>query len=477
MSSADPKGYVVSLRRSSSPSSRTLARAAAATTAALALVLSPAAAGACEDHHHDDGVATETAARAVAPGQFDTDAPAGDYQGVEFVGNLPAAAGATAINFLDYGHKRRAMFVTGSFGLKSYDVTDPERPRPLDAIDMPGFWENEDMDADPRRKFLFLSQDPRAFDQPQDSGESGVYIVSARNPADLKILSFTKIPAGHTSSCVNHCKYLWTGGPMKDADQPEDWAGRPIFVTDIRDPKRPSVYPDPVDLGRNDGVTDYAHDVQVDESGVAWVSGRGGVRGYWTKGRHWDPVEKVHRVATAADPVPYAGGKFTEQPDVGFPGGSFAHNSYRPMRSLGGHEPGDLALVTIENFSDSCKTDGRLAIVSIGESKDGQGWHSTPDNPYRLPIVGEFGPWGEPGTNPDIGCSAHYFQLKGNRVVQSFYGNGTRFIDISDPTKPTQLGYYRPDDGSAWAPYWHDGLVYIADGDRGVDIIRPALDG
>ncbi|UPK75409.1 hypothetical protein MU582_01895 [Nocardioidaceae bacterium SCSIO 66511] len=456
--------------------SRPLTRALAAVGASLGLVLAPVAAWACEDHDANETAAAATSAETVRAGQIVRDAPEGEYDGVEFVGNLPEVAGATAINFLDYGHHRRAMFVTGTFGLKSYDVTNPENPRLLDSVDMPGFWENEDMDVDPKRKLVFMSQDPRAFDQPQDSGESGVYIVSARKPADLKILSFTKVPAGHTSSCINDCKYLWTGGPMKDADQPDDWEGRPVFVTDIRNPRKPSVYPDPVDLGRNDGVTDYAHDVQVDKSGVAWVSGRGGLRGYWTKGRHWDPVEKRFHVASAAKPIPYAGGKFVQQPDVGFPGGSFAHNALRPMRSLGGHEPGDLALVTIENFSDSCETDGRLLFVSIGDSKDGQGWHSTPDDPYRLPIVGEFTPWGKPGTDPNQGCSAHYFQLRDDLVVQSFYGNGTRFVDVSDPTNPTQVGYYRPEGGSSAAPYWNKDVIYVADGRRGVDIIRPALD-
>lgn len=41
------------------------------------------------------------------------------------------------------------MFVTGRFGLKSYDVSNPEKPVALDSIDMPGFWQNEDMDVDP----------------------------------------------------------------------------------------------------------------------------------------------------------------------------------------------------------------------------------------------------------------------------------------------------------------------------------------
>jgi hypothetical protein len=131
--------------------------------------------------------------------------------------------------------------------------------------------------------------------------------------------------------------------------------------------------------------------------------------------------------------------------------------------------------VTIENFSSSCETDGNLLFVSLGDSRDGQGWRSTPENPYRLKIVGEFSPWGQEGSDPKTGCSAHYFQLKDNLVVQSFYGNGTRFIDISDPANPRQVGYYRPNGGSSAAPYFNGDVVYVADGRRGVDIIRPTM--
>ena len=64
----------------------------------------------------------------------------------------------------------------------------------------------------------------------------------------------------------------------------------------------------PVDLFRRDGVTAYSHDVQVDDDGVAWVSGDGGTRGYWTDDRHYDPIERRYRRATPLDPIPYGGG-------------------------------------------------------------------------------------------------------------------------------------------------------------------------
>jgi hypothetical protein len=64
----------------------------------------------------------------------------------------------------------------------------------------------------------------------------------------------------------------------------------------------------PVELWRNDGYTDYSHDVDEDARGIAWVAGRGGIRGYATKGRHRDPFLNRVREATPFEPILVAGG-------------------------------------------------------------------------------------------------------------------------------------------------------------------------
>lgn len=462
--------------------SRSVRRTVLTVAATFGFAMAPVTALACTDDFKEEmamaaerelaATGTISTAANVPEGTMVTEAPTGAFHNAEFIGQLPEAAGATAINFIDYGAKQKVMFVTGRFGLKSYDVTDPENPVYLDSIDMPGFWQNEDMDVDSKRKLVFMARDPRAFGQDQATGESGVYIVDAKHPDRLEVLTYTEVPAGHTTTCINDCQYLWSGGPRPADWQPEDWDGRPIFVTDIRNPKKPVVHEQPVDLGRNDGVTDYAHDVQIDEAGVAWVSGAGGIRGYWTKGRHWDPVEERYRVATAFNPVPYAGGKFYQSNQETW-GGSLAHNMVRPLEAMGDYDEGKVALVTIENFTSSCETDGRLLIVDLADSEGGQAWSSTPENPYRLPVISEWSPHGKPGSLEGAGCSAHYFQLRDGVLAQSYYGQGTHFIDVSDPENPTQVGYYRADGGSNWAPYWVGDVMYIADGRRGVDIIRP----
>ena len=441
-------------------------------------------------------------------------------KGVELVDNLPEAKNATAINFLQY-KRRDVMLVTGRFGLKSYSLADRADPVLLDEIDaealrLPGdpevdfsgstpfstFWQNEDMDVDRRRKLVLLSRDPRAYagSTSREPGEedpngatniAGVYVVDAKDPADLDLVSFQQLPTGHTTTCVNGCRWLWTGGPASTTTQRDvrGWTfGRPIIVTDLSDPANPKGYPmDPVDLFRRDGVTAYSHDVQVDAAGIAWVSGDGGTRGYWTSGVHFDPVVGLNRTATALDPIPYGGGGLPESV-TGDTTGGFEHNAWRPVGASAPqtdprYPAGELLLATEEDFGppeEACSKRGQFTIASLAGSFNGEAWRSTASAPFRLTPVGTWNPFEKEGSRPVGGpydplanfCSAHYFDVDGSTVTYAWYGEGTRFLDISDPENPTQFAYWRPDDGIVWASYMHKGYVYTADRTRGVDVLR-----
>jgi hypothetical protein len=446
--------------------------------AAAAVLVTAGPAVACQEGHHGNISRAERLAphAHVAAGAA---ADPGAVKNVEVLGHIPAAKGAISINFIRYRHNRQIMFVTGEFGLKAYDITrDPARPELVGQFDLPGMWQTEDTEVDHRRKLVFLSRDPRAFGGDVLTGESGIYTVDVSDPTRLRQLSYVKVPAGHTTSCVDGCRYLWTGGPAKSATMPAEWGGRPVWVTDMRDPRRPVVFPDPIDLGRNDGKTDYAHDVQMDAAGVAWVSGRGGLRGYWPTGLRYDPVQRRVRLAKPWDPVPFAGGGISELTAAS----KFMHNSFRavgPTRNEAADPRvwgnGNLVYVTEEAFNDGCATDGVLVIASLQGSYRGQGWRSTPAAPFRLRTVGSWSVAGQEGSDPTkVSCSAHYFSVRKGILVQSFYEQGTRFIDVRDPSNPTQVGVFRPGDATAWAPYFHGDYVYVADRVRGVDIIRLA---
>jgi hypothetical protein len=411
-------------------------------------------------------------------------------------GNMAAA------NFIDYGGDLGDfMFGDGTGGLSIWSLKDPAHPlyvanvtaaqlrQPGDTQDR--FYEGENMTVDPKRKLVFLSRDPRGFGGQLTTGKTGFYVIDVKNPYDPKIVTFQSVPAGHTATCINDCQYLWSVGPYgtgTPGNNP-DWfpqpaysqkrGGVPVWVTDISDPAHPHTYPTPLDTARFDGQTGYVHSVDVDRNGIAWVSGEGGVRGYYTVGTHYDPVQKQNRVATAYDPIPYAGGTTplvnpTQDDFFGY----FDHNAQHQTQKVGNYPAGDLLYVTNENIID-CSVAGELKVVSLAGSYNGEGWASTAQNPFRLNLVGHWSPWGKPGSATSGSCSAHWFTVNGNTVVQAWYGQGTRFLDMSDPANPTQVGYFRVPSGtdgvtsgSASATYWHNGYVYVADYRRGIDTLK-----
>ena len=217
-------------------------------------------------------------------------APAsGASKNVELLDNLPEVKNATAINFLSYTNAglgkgaakgreaRDVMLVTGRFGLKSYSLADPANPQLLDEVTaeelrLPGdpavqygadgtpistFWQNEDMDVDRKRKLAIMSRDPRAYagtttlspGDPNPAGATniaGFYVVDVRDPENMEIRSFQQLPTGHTTTCINDCRWLWSGGPAATTKQQTElgWTfGRPIIATDLSNPRKPRAYP------------------------------------------------------------------------------------------------------------------------------------------------------------------------------------------------------------------------------------------
>lgn len=457
---------------------------------------------------------------------------------LDYVTRMADARGITEGKFDRVGG-REVLVITGRFGFKTYDVSDPERPRPLDSYLPPeiadyGYWQNEDMELDTRRKLIIGALDPRHNDRypdatgcPDDDRESvrdpdcmsGFYVISYANPADLRqVGDFVDLPAGHTSSCIQKCRYIWTGGPARRDDQdnlgpiiqadplqppsPSNRLigdGRPVWVTDLTNPRRPQVSEQPIDLWRNDGYTDYSHDVDEDAEGIAWVSGRGGIRGYATRGVHRDPYQNRWRRATPFDPVLVAGGGLQwDDPAVQGDDGvaqpvMFMHNSGRPTDGsvrAAGVRRGNVLVGTEEEFTRPCGASGRIVLSDITDSLGGEpAQRSTRANPYRMRTLDSFHPFRDtPETaNPDLGCSAHYFEIEGPMLGAAWYGQGLRLLDIGNARDVRQVGYYRvtgttPSDGAnpssnSWDVAFRTDrrrgdLIYLFDMSRGVEVLR-----
>jgi hypothetical protein len=203
-----------------------------------------------------------------------TDLPAGAQisDSLDYVGRVPDSSGIVEGKF-DTVAGRDVLVTTGRYGFKTYDVTDPGSPQlldtfqPAEVLGVRGYWQDEDMELDVRRKLIIGALDPRHDDVDQTSCpgigtsgsktrnpgcRSGFYVISYADPADLKqIGDFVELPAGHTTSCIEDCDYVWTGGPARRNDQAYlgpftpggRGDGRPIWVTNLKDPAHPETFP------------------------------------------------------------------------------------------------------------------------------------------------------------------------------------------------------------------------------------------
>jgi hypothetical protein len=329
------------------------------------------------------------------------------------------------------------------------------------------------MTVDSRRKLAFMSRDTLT---------KGFFTIDLKDPWHPVLIGFQKVFQGHTMTCINDCRFLWSVGGTQNAGPAKSSA---VSVTDVRDVDHPFTYPAPIaaNVRRTGATGGSTHSVDVDFDGVAWVSGSGGARGWWTEGLHKDPATGQDRYATPYDPLPYAGGQITGNETA------FMHNAYHVPQALGDRPAGDVMLITNENNQTNCATAGLFIIASLAGTRDATDNVGTPQAPVKMPRLATYSTLGKPGEFISPGraigdCSAHWFTVKGNIVALGNYEQGTRFVDISDPRSPQQVGYFRVPVRAASgntpaivssdtaAAYWHGRYVYVADYQRGVDVLK-----
>ena len=149
--------------------------------------------------------------------------------------NPSKCPGFSALNFLHYedlGYD--VMVANGTAGLSVWSLKDPAKPKEIgqvtlqdlkdarnpndatlpmisDSATMTQFWEGENMTVDSRRKLAFMSR---------DSGQKGQIIIDLKDPWNPKPLAFSKNFQGHTSTCINDCRFMWSVGGTQGAPTP-----------------------------------------------------------------------------------------------------------------------------------------------------------------------------------------------------------------------------------------------------------------
>ena len=109
--------------------------------------------------------AAATPAVPLPPGAANSDS-------LEYLGQVGAPGSSRASS--TRSGAATVLITTGRFGFRTYDVSDPANPKLLDTFqppDMPrrqnrGYWQDEDMDIDTRRKLIIGALDPRHDDDP-----------------------------------------------------------------------------------------------------------------------------------------------------------------------------------------------------------------------------------------------------------------------------------------------------------------------
>jgi hypothetical protein len=360
---------------------------------------------------------------------------------VEVVGELPNP-GAIGARFRD-----GVMYVTTSTGLTVYDIADPAAPAEVGRLPLPHF-ENEDVDLG--GDILLISNDA--------AESTGVlYVIDISDPASPSIRSTLPMGGnpveggpGHTASCILDCRFAWV----------TDGAG--IKVIDLRDPDAP------VDLGSFDtpaGGGIATHDVQVDGDGYPWVVGFGGAAAYRLPRGY--AGEGLGELVLTTD----AQGNSTYLTELGVGDGSnpndyILHNSLRRAGST-------TLYVTEEDYTrPGCRGAGSFETWSVdttGRKKLGAEQSHVLDT-WATELLADT-------AQPAAVCSAHYFDERNGIVAQGWYQQGTRFLDVSDPTDIRQIGYIIPPGSLTWAAYFAPTdptgrTVYTLDAVYGITVLR-----
>jgi hypothetical protein len=391
------------------------------------------------------------AALTIAPAAAEA-GPVLESDNVRTVGKLPDATGAIGARFSPDG---RTMYVTSATGLGIYDVTVAERPLLLSRLPLPHF-ENEDVDVG--RDTVVITNDP-SF-----TAVGNIYLIDVRNPrlpvirsvlnTSLAGLAGNDTGNGHIANCIQGCDYLYTTGTSEG-----------LSIYDIRDLDAPRFVKTLAIPGGG-----FTHDVDVDPTGIAWVTGEDGTFGFDVT----DPLNP-RLVMRSDETVTNTGGGLPTDDGSG-PLDFLHHNSLRISKRV-------LAVTEEDYLKPGCE--GQGSVQTWGISRD-----TNSDGSRKLVLLDQ---WTTElnelatleGRSPATGnCSAHWFDESRGLLAQGWYDQGVRFLDVSDPRNIRQVGFHATQ-GTFWGAYFaptdpRGETVYALDVTSGIDVLhidRPDVPG
>jgi len=149
----------------------------------------------------------------------------------------------------------------------------------------------------------------------------------------------------------------------------------------------------------------------------------------------------------------------------------FGHYDVTDLQNLeqpyveGVEVPGNSHYVTVNDDATLLGSGAEAWDVAETENQGGPGgidlWDiSDPQNPEKVAFV-------EPPETPDATqqgtwTTSHNFELRGDRLYTSWYRGGVKLFDVSDPTNPEELAWWRqPEQASFWTAQYLSGDAFV----------------
>jgi hypothetical protein len=358
---------------------------------------------------------------------------------VEWLGTIPLNAGSAGARVLD-DH----LYITEDRGLTIYDISVPESPERLGFTPVPQAPYVTEEDPDTNGEILLISSytDSTRGIEPL----SRLFVVDVSDKTSPYIRSEVLSAQQHTWSCVLDCTWGYGSNgviaDLRDLDAPVK--SEVSWLSVVREQL----------VALDSPLRANPHDVTEVADGFVMVSS--------------NPVVLLDVRADPEAPKVVAVGEL--------PDGRFIHGNLWPN---GGTD--DLLLVGGETVGDcSSETSGAFMTfdasgVDLGAEALGSGDVATFTllDEHRV-FTGVY----TDGNSPYDQFCAHWFSEHptfedSGLVAMGWYEHGVRFLDVAADGAIDEVGYWVPLGGSTSAAYWvSDEVVYTADYQRGIDILR-----
>ncbi|MBX6321836.1 MAG: hypothetical protein IRY94_08415 [Rhodospirillaceae bacterium] len=334
-------------------------------------------------------------------------------------------------------------------GTSIFDVADPRRPRPLARIEVPAGWHSHKVRAAGGLMLVNHERQGQGGDAGFGGG-LGIYDVSRPDRPRLVSKWTTAGKGVHRFSFDGRYAYI--------SPTVEGYIGNICMILDLADPARPQ------------------------EVGRWWIPGQwqaGGETYPWADG----PAPRCHHPLRLGDRL-YV---------------SYWHHGWyildiadmsRPRLVAGGNTSPAFPHPTHTCLPVPEPLKGRRVMVMADEDV-AKLWPAPPAFAWIYDITDERCPipiatFQVEGLDPDgapqppmMGCHQPSERLRGTVVPFAWFARGLRLVDIADPFRPREVGFFEPDppEGCALASsndvtIDERGLVYLVDRQCGVDIIE-----